>query len=227
VPNARCLAQTRLGRWINALGFLAALLLSAAGAVAEESLFSFDISAQPLAAALESYSVITGRDVLYNSNLAAGRHSNGVRGRFSADAALVLLLEGTGLSAEGIAQQSFVLSSAATAIDTSTPTIVAEYYGRIQTSLRTALCRDKLARPGNYRIAMRFRIDAGGALQQYQQFGTSGSVNVDEAIRDTVSQLRIGAAPPADLGQPVVMVILPLASGLTGCDGVAAAAQAR
>jgi hypothetical protein len=199
----------------------------ATGALAQDPLFTFDIFAQPLAAALEKYSAITGRDVLYNSNLATSRSSRGAQGRLSADAALLLLLEDTGLSAQGVGQDSFVLSPASSAVDASTPKVVADYYGRIQTSVRIALCRDSLARPGSYRIAMRFRIDAAGTVMKFEQFGTSGNADVDEAIRRAVSQLRVGAAPPVGLGQPVVMVILPRVSGLTGCDGVADAAQPR
>jgi Secretin and TonB N terminus short domain len=227
VPNAPCSAPNWRGRWINALGLAAALALFATGAVAQDALFSFAISAQPLAAALEQYSAVTGRDVLYNSNLAIGRQSNGAHGRQSADTALGALLEGTGLSAQRIAQESFVLAPISSAMDSSTPVAVSDYYGRIQISLRTALCGDSLARPGSYRIAMRFRITDDGSVMHYEQFGSGGSADIDEAIRRTVSHLRIGAQPPASLGQPVVIVILPQAPGLTGCNGTAPSARAQ
>ena len=225
LPNARCLEQNWRGRWINAL--VAALALLTTSAVAQDALFSFAIPAQPLTAALEQYSAVTGRDVLYNSNLATGRQSNGAHGRQSADAALTSLLEGTGLSVQRIAQDSFVLAPVPSAIAPSTPVTVADYYGRIQMSLRTALCGDNLARPGSYRIAMRFRIDGAGAVMYYEQFGSSGSAAVDEAIWRTVSQLRIGVQPPVGLEQPFVIVILPQAPGLTGCNGHSVSAWAR
>lgn len=226
MPNASCSVKNWLGRGSRAIALVVVFVLSANGAATQEILFSFNIVEQPLAAALEQYSAVTGQDILYNSNLAAGRQSNGAQGRLSAGAALASLLEGTGLSAQRITQASFVLSPVPSAMDPSTPIGVAEYYGRIQNGLRKALCRDRLAKPGSYRIAMRFRVDAAGAVTQYEQFGSGGSGNIGEAIQRAVSHLRIGAPPPNGSGQPFVIVILPQAPGLTGCDAVSSSTRA-
>lgn len=190
-----------------------------AHASAQEAAITFDIAAQPLASALEQYSALTGKDLLYNSNLASGRMSKGVRGAMSADAALAVLLHDTGLAAFRHASGSILLSPTPVALETSVSPVVASYYGRIQAGLRAALCRESLARPGRYRIAMRLSIDGGGHLTRYEQFGSGGSAEVDEAIQRAVSQLGFGAAPPEGLRQPIVIVILPQAPGVTmGCD---------
>jgi hypothetical protein len=57
----------------------------------------FDLPAQPLASALESYSVSSGWQVIYNGRLTAGRQSSAVKGDFTPGAALRMLLAGTSL----------------------------------------------------------------------------------------------------------------------------------
>jgi hypothetical protein len=220
VLDASCSVKNWLGRRSHVVALVMAVL-AVNSAATQEILFLFNIPAQPLAVALEQYSAVTGRDLLYNSNLAAGWQSNRVQGRLSADGALGLLLEGTGLSAQRITQTSFVLSPVSSAMDPSTPAGLAAYYGQIQNSLRQALCHDSLTRPGSYRIAIRFRVDAAGTVTQYEQFGSGGSNDVDAAIQRAVSRLRIGGPPPNGSGQPFVIVILPQAPGLTGCEAVA------
>jgi hypothetical protein len=97
VLDASCSVKNWLGRRSHVVALVVAVL-SVNSAATQEILFLFNIPAQRLAVALEQYSAVTGRDLLYNSNLAAGRQSNRVQGRLSADGALGLLLEGTGLS---------------------------------------------------------------------------------------------------------------------------------
>ena len=62
----------------------------------------YDIAAQPLGAALQRYSEVTGREVVAASRLIAGKRSGAVRGHLSADAALARLLAGTGLKTETV-----------------------------------------------------------------------------------------------------------------------------
>ena len=90
---------------------------SAARAVApSDARQGFDIPAQDLRAALEAFDTATGISVLYGSDLAAGRRSSALRGRYAPDAALRLLLEGTGLIAQAVGDKAFVLRPAPSAI---------------------------------------------------------------------------------------------------------------
>jgi hypothetical protein len=59
-----------------------------------------------IAAARESYSAATGREVLYNSNLIRDRKSRSLAGTLNPDAALERLLDGTGLSPRYLADRS-------------------------------------------------------------------------------------------------------------------------
>lgn len=60
----------------------------------------YDIAAQPLGDALREYSEISGRQILFATDLVKGRRSTSVRGRMSSDRALSRLLAGSGLLPE-------------------------------------------------------------------------------------------------------------------------------
>lgn len=201
---------------------LAAHTVVARLAIAQEQRMDFDIPAQPLASALEQYSNITGRNALYNSNLMIGRRSTAVQGQIPPDAALTTLLEGTGLSVGHATPSSFVLLPAPVTVATVPTAAVTQYYGRIQASLQKALCADGDARPGGYRIALRLWIDSVGNVTRFERLGSSGASSLDDGIDRTLRRLQIGTSPPAGLGQPVSIVVLRQAPGVTmGCESLA------
>jgi hypothetical protein len=210
-------------RWRLTFCAAAALTWLASCACAEDATIDFDIPAQPLAAAIERFIETTGQDLIYNSNLAAGRRSHPVRGQLSTDAALAMLLRDSGLSVRRAANGSIMLKSAAIGQQPAMSAATGDFYARIQSGLRTVFCGSPDARPGRYRIAMRLWVDRAGRLTRYDLIGSGGSDVIDSAIRSAVSRLDIGASPPADLEQPVVIVIQPQAPGVTmGCDDIAA-----
>lgn len=100
--------------------FLAAMLASGTAAIAipvpsaqaqaDAGQQSFNIPAQDLAAALQRYSQITGRDVIASGSLTAGKRSARVAARVTPDVALSRLLSGTGLVAE-LVDGAFVIRS--------------------------------------------------------------------------------------------------------------------
>jgi hypothetical protein len=180
---------------------------------AQDSRLNFNIPAQPLPTALERYGDITGRNSLYNGTLGIGRRSTAVEGRLTADAALTRLLEGTGLAATRVTSTAFTLLSVPVGI--LQQSAVADYYGRIQVSLRNALCGAGSARPGNYRIGMRLWIDNAGSVTRYERLNSSGASYVDAGIDQALRHLHIGTQPPAELAQPVSVVIIPQGPGVT------------
>jgi hypothetical protein len=182
-------------------------------AFAQELHLDFDIPAQPLATALEQYGSITGRNALYNSNLLIGRRSTAVQGQISPDAALTALLKGTGLLANHLTPDSFLLSAPVEA-ESVAESAVMQYYGRIQVSLRKALCAGGEARPGSYRIGMRLWIDDAGDVTRFERLGSAGTSDVDASIDRTLRRLQIGALPPPGLAQPISVIIRPQAPGL-------------
>lgn len=180
--------------------------------------FTFDIPAQPLATALEAYSSVTGIETLYESAVARERRSGAVRGSLTAFDALRMLLSGTSLSARSIAQDAVTIEqppvsaqrAAGPSPDKSAHRV---YYSLIQGSLERALCRDDQIRPGSYRAVLKLTIAANGLIRQPSLVGTTGNVDRDHMIAQALDGVSIGSSPPADLLQPVIMVILPQSSG--------------
>ncbi|MDI4233281.1 STN domain-containing protein [Bradyrhizobium sp. Arg237L] len=195
--------------------FVLGITLLAHGTFAEEVLLDFNIRAQPLPAALEQYAEITGRNILYNSDLVVGRRVAAVQGRLSPDAALTRLLDGSKLSAVQITATSFTLVSAPVGPTVLPQPVVTDYYGKIQVSLHNALCGAGAGRPGNYRIGMRLWIDSAGSVTRYERLNSTGVSDIDAGIDQALQRLKIGARPPAELTQPVSVVIIPKGPGVT------------
>jgi hypothetical protein len=185
---------------------------------------TLDIPSQPLASALERYGDATGHEVLYNTALAQGRRSSAVKGVFTPRAALGRLLEGTGLSANFLADESFVLIPTPPADQQAASKGVApagqqQYYARIQRSLWDAFCRHSSIGAGDYRVAVKFWIDPSGHVSRYERLGSAGKPDLDRGIDETLRSLWIGAPPPAGFMQPVLIMIVPQAPNVTmGCD---------
>jgi hypothetical protein len=185
-------------------------------AFAQDVILDFNIPSQALPMALEQYGDVTGRNILYNSDIVIGRRSTAVDGHLSPDAALRKLLQGTQLSAVQVTPTSFTLSNAPVAAAAAPPPgAVSDYYGRIQIGLHNALCGVGQARPGSYRIGMRLWIDSDGSVMRYERLNSTGASRVDATIDQALRHLKIGARPPSELAQPVSVVILPQGPGVT------------
>lgn len=193
-------------------------------AIAELSVpMPFDIPTQPLAAALDRYGDATGREVLYSPTLTDGRTSKPVKGTFMPEAALQLLLAGTGLAARFLKDNSFVLVPMPQAAESQAGRAVArQYYGAVQAKLRDVLCRAGTARPGGYRITALVWIEPSGMIARFERLGSAGAGELDRGIDNAVRNLSIGAPLPEGFAQPILVMILPNAPGVTmSCDSVA------
>lgn len=208
-------ARAWSARLCRALMFGVCLVLAPPKVSAQEAQIDFDITAQPLAAALEQYGAVAGRNVLYNSNLTAGLHSSAVYGPMTADIALARLLAGSGLSARVLGETSFVLYPAPATAQAVLPVPVNHYYARLQTGLRAALCAEADARPGRYRIALQFWIDPAGNVERFARLGSAGSAAVDAGIDRALRRMQVDAPPPTGLAQPVTLVVVPQGPGTT------------
>ena len=189
---------------------------AAAAASAHGDSFDFDLPAQPLGLALERYAVITDRTVLFSDTLVAGRISAPVKGRHAPEAALAALLAGTGLAADnpgGRLQNSFVLKPAPSVAAVAAPVDAAgldrSYDGLVQMRVWEALCADPRTAPGNYRASLRLNVDPGGRLAAPALIGSTGDAGRDQAVLAALDRLQMDHSPPADLRQPLVLVILP------------------
>jgi hypothetical protein len=227
-PVAPILAQARRFGLRRALAYCAMTLITSAPAWAQSDQhgnIAFDIPAQALAAALESYGDISGREVLYDTSLTVGRRSGAVKGTLTPEAALQSLLGGTGLGARFLGDGSFILVAPPPS-HTASPAMSAlvpqqHYYGRVQAFLRSALCATDDARPGAYRAALLLWIGATGNVARYARLSSTGSADIDRGVDRTLAHLSIGEAPPTGFDQPVLVMIMPQAPGVTmGCTEV-------
>jgi hypothetical protein len=185
--------------------------------VAEDRIL-FDIPAQSMPAALESYSSVTGRAVIYDADLVTALRSNAVRGMLLPKEALRLMIEGRGLSIVFGVNNVFALVpgpppvlSRSEVADGRRP-----YFALIQRQIEDAFCRDAITRPGGYRIALSFWLGPRGDIERPRLLGSSGSVRRDEAILGLVGEVQVEEPPPPSLPMPVVLVISPKPPELTG-----------
>lgn len=177
---------------------------------------AYDIPAQPLAAALDAYSSVTGFEVIYDGALASSRRSTGVKGTYTAEEAMRIMLERTALSARSIAAGAMTIVPATPdPADVAAPVRDNRYYGAMQAAFEKTFCKTDVLRPGSYRGVLSFRIGPSGDIQQPELIGSTGDRDRDQAITDAVRHLVLDGPPPRDLRQPVTMVILPQSSGHT------------
>ena len=180
--------------------------------------FAFDIPAQPLATALEAYSSVTGIETLYDSTVARERLSAAVRGSFTAAHALRALLSGTSLTVRSIAHDAVTIEQPPASVQPAAGpdpdnSVHGSYYSLIQAGLQRAFCKDDQLRPGAYRAVLKFTIAQNGVIHQPSLVGTTGNGDRDWMIARALDGMSIGSPPPADLQQPIMMVILPRSSG--------------
>jgi hypothetical protein len=177
----------------------------------------FDIPAESLEAALDAYGAASHVQVLYETKLTAGRRSTAVDGNYTPEAALRLLLSGSGLDFAYTEDRSVTLVLA-----TAVPPPVRKarsvadfdhFLGGVQTGILAAMCRRPEARPGHFRMAMQLRIGPSGAVEHPVLLSSTGNPARDAAIIDIVSHLFFTEGPPTDMPQPVTLVLSPDASG--------------
>lgn len=191
--------------------------------------FNFDIAAQPLEVALDRYAAASQRPVIFSSELVAGRLSSAVQGHYSPEAALDLLLQGSGLLAEkgaGGPADAFVLVQAvapapAVAAYAGIDGLVRDprYPGLVQARIWQALCDNPRTAPGAYRALLRFQLDAGGHVQDVHLLASTGSPRRDASVLEILRALQISQPPPDMAQQPLTMLIVPGDQpGMPRCD---------
>lgn len=215
--------SSRLSRYAAIFVVLCTLAASALGAPAgaveavpgtQEQSLDFDIPAQPLAAALQRYAVISSRPALFSSAMVAGRNSSAVQGSYTPEAALELLLEGTGLIAQkgkSGSSEAFFLKNIGTQSTAHLPPegLNRDYGGWVQARVWEALCADTRTAPGTYRALLRFEIDASGFVHQARLLTSTGNTGRDAAVLKILRQVHVDRPPPADMAQPLTMILLP------------------
>ncbi|MGR3889725.1 TonB family protein [Pseudomonas sp. 1152_12] len=206
-------------------GFCAlVLLLLCAGvtpATAAPPLLPIDLPAQDLDHALHAYSRATGMAVLVDRELTRGRRSIAVRGRFTAQEALAVLLTGSGLMARYARSDAFTLqlpqvnpmASARGVSARSAARINNSYATALQQAIEASLCRSPLTRPGSFRALVQVWVNPQGVIEHSRLVSSTGDEQRDEALVRGLATARVERPAPSSLRQPVTLLLMPDTTG--------------
>ena len=74
----------------------------------------------------------------------------------------------------------------------------------VQQGIYAALQKEKALREGSYRVVVRLWLDKAGHVERVELGGSTGSAQVDEALKAALQRMKpLSEAPPDDLPQPV------------------------
>jgi hypothetical protein len=176
-----------------------------------DNLIRIDIPAQSLSNALYAFSGATGIEVLVDARLVAGAHSAGVKGIMVPHDALELILAGSNLVAKEFGPGTVTLKTvtfASPGRPASVPASgVSPYFVDIQRAILRVLCGDARTLPGHYRLALKLWVGKSGTVLRLKRLDTTGDQNLDATLDMTMQGMEIGRPPPADLPQPITLVI--------------------
>jgi hypothetical protein len=195
------------------------------------ALMRFHIPIQPLASALQTYSKITGVQLLYESSAANNLVSTLVEGDFTRDTALRVLLGDVDLLIRYTRANSITLVSASADPDmppvavfdkadlvldplrvrstreSRDPSQLRVYSGVIQSDIQQALRKEAKTRNGSYSAGIKLWIDGPRTVKRTELFRSSGDQERDDAIGRLLDGLQVSQAPPANTPQPVMVMI--------------------
>jgi hypothetical protein len=195
-------------------------------------LIAFDIPRQSLAGALQAYGQATGIQVLYESNSAVGRASAAVEGKFTADAALSLLLKETELkvryirpdaitlalpSAEGVNYAPPATPPASSSLSLGTLRVrgtnddtagLQDFSQRLQMDIQNALRKNPKTRDGSYRAVLDLWIDPARMIERTELLRSTGDRDRDAAVAAALRGVTVSRPTPANTPQPVRVVIV-------------------
>jgi hypothetical protein len=219
----RCRAGGEQKGWRRAVGALALLLLLSGfePAQAQPPELMLDLPAQDLEHALHAYSRATGMAVLVDRELARGRRSIAVRGRFTAQEALTVLLTGSGLMARYAREDAFTLQvpqaeqvpSARGASARNAARVNNSYATALQQAIEASLCRSPLTRPGSFRALVQVWVSPDGLIEHSRLVSSTGDEQRDEALVRSLGAARVERPAPSSLRQPVTLLLMPDTTG--------------
>ncbi|MCK6190588.1 MULTISPECIES: secretin and TonB N-terminal domain-containing protein [unclassified Pseudomonas] len=197
------------------------LLVGARVVQAQTPLLPLDLPAQDLEQALQAYSRATGMAVLVDRELTRGRRSIGVRGRYTAQEALAMLLTGSGLMARYARSDAFTLQlpevsqppQTAGAAARNATRINNSYATALQQAIETSLCRSPLTRPGSFRALVQVWVNRDGVIEHSRLVSSTGDEQRDEALVRSLGTARVDRPAPSSLRQPVTLLLMPDTTG--------------
>ena len=87
-----------MNHWLKTLAFTSCAVVALATAAHAQERAKFDIAGGDLKTALQTFATQTSQEVLFSTDVVAGRHTKGVTAETDPQTALIALLDGTGLT---------------------------------------------------------------------------------------------------------------------------------
>ncbi len=219
------------------LGIFLLALACVATAIAEDIVrplgpLKFDIADQPMADALQAYSMVTGTQVMFETSAMEGYRSAPVRGEFTAEEALQMLLANSDLKVR-YAHASAITVARASAPDIDAPpdnalapaadfalstlNVVAapandrnrmsEYIGAIQVDIQRALKKTAKGNSGEYRAEVKLWVDQSRTVQRAELSRSTGGKERDTTVVSALQGLVLSQPAPANTPQPIRFMI--------------------
>lgn len=185
---------------------IGATVPSGAEPVGSDLQLAFDIPAQEIDGALKAYAAITGLQILYEPAVTIGRRSTAVNRAMTPDAALSVLLAGSGLVGRRTDVDAVVVVAGP---PPSADVVDAGFLGALQAGILRGLCRDARTRPGAYRVAVQVWLTRNGTIRQTTLLGSTGEAHRDAALLRALDTVVVGHVPSYAVERPLTMTIVP------------------
>lgn len=202
---------------------------------ADTQTIHFDIPAQSLRSALQSYISLTELSIMVPSGMTTGRTSAAIHGDYTSREALARLLQGTGLTVHFISDSiaAITVPPGAASSTAAVPTEPSEllpadevtnirangmdyepYVALIQQEVLDALCASSITHPGDYRLLVQFRVSARGAIADVHVLGSTGMHERDVAVLRVLRSVVLDLPPPLSMPEPVTILFRPQGNGV-------------
>lgn len=166
----------------------------------------FDIPGQDIDRALEAYTAVTGLQILYEPAVTRGRRSTAVNGTLTPEAALSVLLAGSGLDGRRSDIDAVVVVAAP---PPPVDLVDSGFLGALQAGIMRGLCRDERTRPGAYRAAIQIWLTRDGAVRRIALLGPTGEARRDAALLRAFDMVVIRHVPAHAAETPLTLTITP------------------
>lgn len=154
--------------------------------------------------ALQQYSEITGRSVLYDARQVAGLYSAPVQGALDPDEALRRLISLSGLSPYFSGADAFMLMARPPGTGELSPLVAQAFYAQVQSRVTQALCEGMALEAGAYRLTLQFEVGAERRIEALAVHA-HGRPELEDRIHARLTGLPVGMSAPADLPQPLTL----------------------
>lgn len=154
--------------------------------------------------ALQQYSEITGRSVLYDARQVAGLYSAPVQGVLDPDEALRKLISLSGLSPHFSGADAFMLKARPRGSGELSPLVAQAFHAQVQSRVTQALCDEPALEARTYHLTLLFTVGPERRIEGLRVHA-QGRPELEAPIHARLDGLPIGMTAPTDLPQPLTL----------------------